>query len=266
MTTPDQPSAPPSGPGPELSVVIPIYNEEQILEASLTELFERLDAAGLDFEVVLAENGSRDRTVAIAEQLTERWPNLRFFSYPEPNYGGALREAIFRARGRFVVCEEIDLCNVDFHLRALALLREGDVDLVIGSKAMTGAHDRRPPLRRAATKVYNGMLRVTLGFTGTDTHGLKVLRRSTVAPVAARCIVDYDVFASELVIRAEREGLRVVELPVEIVEKRAPSINLFKRVPRVLGNLGRLMVSIHLGKDLAELRGRDLLDLRKRKG
>jgi glycosyltransferase involved in cell wall biosynthesis len=267
MTMTDRPDTAPaaSGPGPELSIVIPVYNEEQILEASLTDLFEQLDDAGLDYEVLLAENGSRDRTVAIAEQLAERWPRLRWFSYPEPNYGGALREAIFRARGRFVVCEEIDLCNVDFHLRALEQLRGGDVDLVIGSKAMRGAHDRRPLARRAATRVYNGMLRATLGFTGTDTHGLKVLRRATVAPVAARCIVDYDVFASELVIRAEREGLRVIELPVEIAEKRAPSIHLWKRVPRVLGNLGRLMVSIHLGKDLSELRGRDLLELRRRR-
>jgi hypothetical protein len=240
--------------GPELSVVIPIYNEERILEASVTELVADLEQAGLDFEILLAENGSRDRTVAIAEQLAERWPGrVRWFSYPEPNYGGALREGIFRARGRFVVCEEIDLCNVGFHLRALELLRRDEADLVIGSKAMAGAHDQRPLIRRAGTKVYNKLLRVTLGFSGTDTHGLKAMRRATLAPVAAHCIVDYDVFASELVIRAEREGLRVLELPVEIAEKRAPSINLAKRVPRVLGNLGRLMVSIHLGKDVAEL-------------
>ena len=240
--------------GPELSVVIPIYNEEAILEASVTELIAELDAAELEFEIVLAENGSRDRTVAIAEQLAERHlGRVRWFSYPEPNYGGALREAIFRARGRFVVCEEIDLCNVDFHLRALDLLRRDEADLVIGSKAMAGAHDKRPLVRRAGTQVYNKLLRVTLGFSGTDTHGLKAMRRSALAPVAARCIVDYDVFASELVIRAEREGLRVLELPVEIEEKRAPSINLAKRVPRVLANLGRLMVSIHLGKGVSEL-------------
>lgn len=240
--------------GPELSVVIPIYNEESILEASVSELIAELERAGLEFEIVLAENGSRDRTVAIAEQLAERFPaHLRWFSYPEPNYGGALREGIFRARGRFVICEEIDLCNVDFHLRALELLRRDEADLVIGSKAMAGAHDQRPLVRRAGTKVYNKLLRVTLGFSGTDTHGLKAMRRSVLAPVVARCIVDYDVFASELVIRAEREGLRVLEIPVEIAEKRAPSINLAKRVPRVLGNLGRLMVSIHLGKDVSEL-------------
>jgi glycosyltransferase involved in cell wall biosynthesis len=237
--------------GPELSVVIPIYNEEAILERSVVDLFTELGATGIDFEVVLAENGSKDATVAIAKQLEQRFAGrLRWFSYPEPNYGGALREGIFRARGRFVVCEEIDLCDVDFHLRALALLRADEADLVIGSKAMAGSHDQRPLTRRAATKAYNKLLRVSLGFSGTDTHGLKAMRRSTIAPVAARCIVEYDVFASELVIRAEREGLRVLEIPVEIEEKRAPSIHLVRRVPRVLGNLGRLMVSVHLGKDL----------------
>jgi glycosyltransferase involved in cell wall biosynthesis len=237
--------------GPELSVVIPIYNEEAILERSVVDLFTELGTTGIDFEVVLAENGSKDATVAIATQLEKRFAGrLRWFSYPEPNYGGALREGIFRARGRFVVCEEIDLCDVDFHLRALALLRADEADLVIGSKAMAGSHDQRPLTRRAATKAYNKLLRVSLGFSGTDTHGLKAMRRSTIAPVAARCIVEYDVFASELVIRAEREGLRVLEIPVEIEEKRAPSIHLVRRVPRVLGNLGRLMVSVHLGKDL----------------
>ncbi|NVB37451.1 glycosyltransferase [Pseudenhygromyxa sp. WMMC2535] len=252
------PPAPPAGPQParepELSVVIPIYNEEQILERSVGELVAGLGALGIDFEIVLAENGSRDRTVAIAEELAARWPErLRWFSYPEPNYGGALREGIFRARGRFLVCEEIDLCDVDFHERALALLRADEADLIIGSKAMAGAHDHRPVFRRAATRVYNAMLRASLGFSGTDTHGLKAMRRSVLAPIAARCIVDYDVFASELVIRAEREGVRMLEIPVEIEEKRAPSINLVQRVPRVLGNLGRLMVSIHLGRDLGDI-------------
>jgi glycosyltransferase involved in cell wall biosynthesis len=232
--------------GPELSLVIPVYNEEVILEASLHELCDRLDAEGLRYEVIVAENGSRDRTVELASRVAEQRPQVRVCSYPEPNYGGALREGIYRARGRFVICEEIDLLDVGFHLRALELLRAGGADVVIGSKAMRGAHDTRPLSRRAATRFYNAVLRVSFGFHGTDTHGLKALRREAILPVAARCVVEHDVFASELVIRAERSGLRVRELPVEVKEKRAPSIHLVRRVPRVLKNLARLMVSIHL--------------------
>jgi glycosyltransferase involved in cell wall biosynthesis len=232
----------------ELSVVIPVYNEESILRESVEEMCARLEPSGVRFELILAENGSRDRTVQLAEELvSEHAGRIRTFSYPEPNYGGALREGICRARGEFVVCEEIDLCDVDFHLRALELLREGSADMVIGSKNMSGASDDRPAVRRVATRVYNGALRLTLGFRGTDTHGLKAFRRAVVAPVAARCVVEHDVFASELVIRCQREGVRVVEIPIEVKEKRAPSINLMKRVPRVLRNLGRLMASIHLG-------------------
>jgi glycosyltransferase AglD len=229
----------------EVSIVIPVYNEAAILEASLVDLCERLRAEGLRFEIVVAENGSRDGTAERARGIAERIPEVTTFSYPQPNYGGALREGIYRASGTYVVCEEIDLCDVDFHVRALAELRCGAADMVIGSKAMRGAHDTRPLQRRLATKAYNGLLRVTLGFRGTDTHGLKAFVRQALLPVVAACVVEHDVFASELVIRAQRGGLRVREIPVEVQEKRAPSIHLLRRVPRVMRNLARLMGSIY---------------------
>lgn len=233
---------------PELSVVVPIYNEEAILAESVEQLLAGLAGLGVaDFEVLLAENGSRDRTREIAAALAGAHPQVRTFSCPTPNYGAALRAGIERARGELVLCEEIDLCDHDFHRRALALLRADAAELVVGSKAMRGAQDRRPAGRRLATRVYNAALRLTLGFTGTDTHGLKAFRRAALVPVVARCIVGHDVFASELVIRAERDGVRVREIPVSLAEKRAPSVHLLRRVPRVLHNLGRLMAAIHLG-------------------
>ena len=117
--------------------------------------------------------------------------------------------------------------------------------MVVGSKAMRGAHDTRPLRRRVATRVYNRVLRLALGFRGTDTHGLKAFVRKPLLPVARECVVEKDVFASEFVIRAYRAGLRVREIPVRVLEKRTPSINLVRRVPNVLKNLGRLMVAIH---------------------
>ena len=80
-----------------------------------------------------------------------------------------------------MICEEIDLCDADFHRRALGLLEHGDADMVVGSKAMKGASDERPLFRRAATRVINGMLRVALDFRGTDTHGLKAFHRDRAA-------------------------------------------------------------------------------------
>jgi glycosyltransferase involved in cell wall biosynthesis len=232
---------------PDVSIVIPVYNEEGILREAVTELLDglgtvraQLGAPDLTFEVILAENGSRDRTVELAEHLAAERPEVRTFSLGEPNYGKALRRGILEARGTYVICEEIDLCDLDFHRRALEHLRHDDADMVIGSKAMKGASDERPLFRRAATRVINGMLRVALDFRGTDTHGLKAFRRETVLPVVEACVIDRDLFASELVIRAGRGGLHVLEIPVRLHEKRPPAINLVKRVPNVLRGMAKL--------------------------
>jgi hypothetical protein len=102
-------------------------------------------------------------------------------------------------------------------------------------------------MRRAATRVLNGMLRVALDFRGTDTHGLKAFKRSTLIPVVEECVIDRDLFASELVIRAGRSGVRVVEIPIRLDEKRPPAINLVKRVPNVLRGMAKLTRVIRFG-------------------
>ncbi|MBK6514802.1 MAG: glycosyltransferase family 2 protein [Polyangiaceae bacterium] len=225
---------------PRLSFVIPIHDEEPILTAAVLELRENAAALGVSYEIVLAENGSTDKTLRVADKLSARFPEVRYFSLPEPNYGAALREGIERARGELVICEEIDLCDADFHERALELLEGGGAELVIGSKLLEGAEDVRPRTRHAASLLYSAMLRVTLGFQGTDTHGLKAMRKEALLPIVRACLVDKDVFASELVLRAQRAGLRVLEIPVRVLEKRVPSINLVSRVPGVVSRVARL--------------------------
>ena len=239
---------------PDVSIVIPVYNEEGILREAITELVTGLDLIRAELawpelavEIVIAENGSRDRTVELAEHLAAERPEVRTFSLGEPNYGKALRRGILEARGTYVICDEIDLCDLDFHRRALEHLRHGDAEFVVGSKAMKGASDHRPLFRRAATRVINGMLRVALDFRGTDTHGLKAFHRETVLPVVEACVIDRDLFASELVIRAGRAGLHVMEIPVRLAEKRPPAINLVKRVPNVLRGMAKLTYVIRFG-------------------
>lgn len=242
----------PAESAPRVSIVIPIYNEEGILHAAVIDLLDRLrDAAEEEpalksFEILLSENGSSDQTVAIGEELARRHPEVRIDSLGRPNYGAAMKAGILRARGEYVICDEIDLCDVDFYTRALRLLVSGEAEMVIGSKAMAGADDKRPLLRRVATLTINGMLRVLVGFHGTDTHGLKAFKRERLLDTVHRCVVDKDLFASEFVIRAEREGKRLREIPVHITEKRPPSINLVKRVPNVLKNLARLTYVIRI--------------------
>ncbi|MEE2779072.1 MAG: glycosyltransferase family 2 protein [Myxococcota bacterium] len=237
---------------PTASILIPVYNEEvmicEAIDGLVRELGETLP--DLEYEILITENGSSDRTVELARELESRYPQVKALNSPEPNYGRALRRAILEAKGTYVLCDEIDICDVDFQSRALQILTANDADMVIGSKAHSDADDRRPLVRRTATLVLNGLLRVLLGFGGTDTHGLKAFRRETLLPVVSRCIVDKDIFASEFVIRAERQKFRVMEIPVAIEEKRPPSINLFRRVPHVLKSLAKLTWAIRVtGRD-----------------
>ena len=231
---------------PHISIVIPVYNEESIVEQAAAELTAGLDARGWDYEIVFAENGSKDRTREILEAMCAKSPRLTWFHSERPNYGAALKAGIQRARGELVACDEIDLCDLSFYDEAIPQLERGEADLIVGSKAARGASDRRPMVRRVATRLHNGLLRLTLGFKGTDTHGLKAFRRDRLLPVIERCVVDMDVFASEFVVRAWREGLVVREIPIQLHEKRQPSIHLFRRVPNVLKNVARLVYVIRV--------------------
>jgi glycosyltransferase involved in cell wall biosynthesis len=237
---------PPDSPAPHLSIVIPVYNEEAILRTAIVDLQDRLGPLDWDYEIIIAENGSRDKTAELAHTLSARYSQLRSLSVGEPNYGKALRAGILAARGTFVICEEIDLCDTDFHQAAVLELESGRTDMVIGSKLIAGAMDQRPMLRHVASIAYTGLLRGLLGFRGTDTHGLKAFRREAILPIVEACVADRDVFASELVIRTYRAKKRVVEIPIRILEKRPPSINLFKRVPNVLTNLAKLTWAIRV--------------------
>ena len=136
--------------------------------------------------------------------------------------------------------------NRVFVIGSRRLLERGEAEMVVGSKAARGSRDERPIMRRVATRTYNGLLRVALKFKGTDTHGLKAFKRDRLLAVAKACVTARDVFASEFVIRAWRAGLNVVEIPIQLQEKRKPSVHLFRRVPNVLKNVSKLVYVIRV--------------------
>lgn len=236
---------------PEFSVVIPVYNEEQILVEAIEDLVTQLEAWGRSYEILIAENGSRDQTIKLAQELSSRFKTVSYFSASEANYGRALKEGLQRARGTYAICDEIDLCDTRFYRTAFEKFdAQPTLDFIVGSKRAPGASDRRPFFRRLATGVLNGMLRIAVGFKGTDTHGLKALKRASVLPIVNQCVVDKDMFASELVVRIHRSELNWLEIPIDLQEKRPPSVHLLRRVPNVLKNIIRLVMIIRFGRDL----------------
>ncbi len=231
--------------GASVEVVIPVYNEETILERQLKQVLTDLPAG---FRVRVMENGSTDATRSILEELSVGFPALSFESLLSPNYGRAMRKGLEDATADIVIVDDLDVMDTDFWARSLEILGKGGVDIVQGSKVLAGRDDRRPLVRRIATLVLTKLLRILTGFRGTDTHGPKVMLLESVKPVMRLCSIELDLSPSELIIRAQRNGLRIVELPIHLSEIRTTPLPLYRRVPRALRDLVKLRAALKQDK------------------
>jgi hypothetical protein len=140
---------------------------------------------------------------------------------------------------------DADYYDLDFLDRALARLDgPGSPAIVVGSKRAPGTRDDRPFPRRLITATFAAALRVGFGLGVSDTHGMKALDREAVAPIARRCRNGRDLFDTELVLRADREGVPVVELPVTVVERRPSRTSIAGRAARSAVGLVRLRLQL----------------------
>lgn len=230
-------------PAAPFSVVVPVYNEARLVDDAITRMMHALEALGGDFEMLVCENGSTDNTAVLVDRLRTEDPRIRLERLPEPDYGSAMRHGIGACAHDRVVIFNIDFWNLQFAREALALLDE--YDMVVGSKVMNGAADRRPRFRRFMTRAFNRMLHVVFGFRGTDTHGMKAFRRAKLAGPLSQCVTARSIFDTELVLRAERAGCRIVEIPVDVREIRQPGYwTVLNRLPEVTWNMWKLMSAL----------------------
>ena len=225
--------------GPRYSVVIPIHNEAECLEAEVRELVGEMEAKGVDYEMILAENGSSDATPQIAERLAAENPRIRALRVPIPDYGYAMKTGMLEGRGDFVVNFDIDYHDVPFMLAAGDLLAK-DAGIVVGSKLMAGAEDKRSPIRHMISQGFTTILRTLFDRKMDDTHGMKALRRDVVQKYAPQTVMRQDIFDPELIIRARRDQVKVAAIPVTCEEKRKARSSIVRRIPRTMKALLRL--------------------------
>ncbi len=254
--------------GPVYSIVIPVHNEAECLTAEVSELVGGLEARGVDYELILAENGSSDDTAGLGDTLAETNPRIQVLRVPVADYGAAMKAGMLGARGRLVVNFDIDFHDVDFMLKAGAVLGEGTAKdaaeaaaaapapqagtaapapgIVVGSKLAEGADDRRSWARHLVSYGFTTILRILFDRHMDDTHGMKVLKREVVTTFAPRTIKTTDLFDTELIIRARRAGVAVVALPVTVEEKRKPRSSIMRRIPRTIRGLLSLRVALFM--------------------
>ncbi len=230
-----------TSPRPTVSVVIPVHNEAVYLPGAIERLLRQLDAVDATVTVTIAENGSTDGTADEVRRLAVSEPRLRLLELPDPDYGAAMRSGFLETDGEWVVNFDIDYFSGEFLAAAIG---RDDADIVLASKRAPGSDDQRTAFRRTATWGFNLLLRTLFGSGVSDTHGMKALRRKVVEDIAPQVVATQDLFDTELVLRAERAGYRIVEVPVVVVEERVSKSNLLKRVPRTLRGMWRVRRSM----------------------
>ena len=228
---------------------MPAHDEAPFIASAVREVAEGMRSRG-PFEVVVVENGSSDATADVAKALVEEVPELRVLSLGIPDYGKALRMGFLAAQGETAAFFDVDYYDLGFLDRAVALMGSPDGPaIVVGSKRGEGAVDTRPWPRRMVTLVFSTILKVGFGLGVSDTHGMKVLRREPLVPLAERCRFGTDLFDTELILRAERAGLKSGEVPVVVQEMRPSRSSIAKRIPRTMANLVRLRIYLWMDRD-----------------
>ena len=227
-----------------VTVVMPAHNEEDYLSASVAKVVEGMRRRCSSFEVLVVENGSGDRTAEVARALEAAFPEVRALSQREADYGRALQAGLLAARGELVVNFDVDFVDLGFFDQATAGAEARRAAIVVGTKRGPGASDDRNLARRLVTAVFSVVLRRGFGLQVSDTHGLKLLRRDAVLALAGECRFGGDIFDTELVLRAERAGLLVTEIPVVVAEQRPPRTSILRRIPRSLIGLARLRLAL----------------------
>lgn len=209
---------------PLVSIIAPAHNEELIIEDFIKDVVKSCKKNNINYELIVVENGSSDSTAEKVSRISKANSKIRLIRLDRAGYGLAIIEGLKNSRGEYVVLFNVDFWDEKFLLLTkVALL---NYDIVSGSKLLPGSKDYRSLSRRLVSRGFTEFLKLFLGFKGTDTHGIKAIKMRTVSSVIKKCKLRSGIFDSELILRLERERLKILELPVEVREIRPARFNL----------------------------------------
>lgn len=223
----------------DVSVVIPVYNEEKILEKSIRDFvryFSRNYRVG-KFELVIVENGSTDNTLNIAQKLTGKTDNLKLTRIGEKSLGKALSQGIMKARFPCVYFNAIDnpFEFDDFEKFAQNI---DTYDLIFASKNHQKSIYKSKFTRKVASKVLSFLVRLLFAIPLTDTQGTFMGKRNKLLEILPFCTAKGAFFSIQLAIYALKHNFRVAEVPVKFINKgRKSSFSLLKDGFLLLGDL-----------------------------
>lgn len=244
----------PAQAAPEIDIVVPVYNEAAGLEQSIRRLHRFLsDGFPFSWRIVIADNASVDATPDIARRLAVKLPGVRHLRLEQKGRGRALRAAWSASPAKVVAYMDVDL-STDLRglLPLVAPLMSGHSDLAIGTRLANGSRVVRGPKREFISRGYNRILRTVLRARFTDAQcGFKAVRRDALDPLLRDVRDEGWFFDTELLVLAQRRGLRTHEVPVDWVDDPDSRVDILHTAVTDLKGVARLLAAGPIARFMA---------------
>ena len=233
----------------ELTLLVPSYEEERRLPATLAGLAEFLDGWGIDYRVVVVDDGSRDQTARISDRFGRRFSTLRLEAHA--GKGAAVRQGMLAATGQIVAFTDADL---PYDLSALQTachwIHRGDCQVVFGARDLIGAtcHVRRKLSRIVASAAFRQLVRLSISKEVSDTQcGLKIFRRTAAVEIFSRATLNGFAFDAEVVLLCHRLQLPFRRVAVRLINEYSSTLSVSRHGWRMLRDVTMLAVRDRLG-------------------
>jgi dolichyl-phosphate beta-glucosyltransferase len=242
-----------------LSVVIPAFNEERRLGATLERACAWLGSQAFAWEVVVVDDGSSDGTSALVKRFAATEPRVRLVRVgTNRGKGNAVREGFFAATGRLVLFSDADLSTPIEEFDRLRRALDAGAQVAMGSRALAESEVRvrQNVIRQTMGKTFNLLVRMVSGLPFADTQcGFKLFLRDESAPIFRAQRLDGFAFDVELLFLARRVGLVIAEVPVAWVNSADSRVRIVRDSSRMLRDLFRIRLNAFAGRYDEALRG-----------
>ena len=222
-----------------LSIIVPIHNEATVLANSMPKIIDATARITPFYEIIIAEDGSGDRSYEIAKKISKAKPAIRVLhSGRRLGRGQALKRAIRMSKGKIVVYMDVDLSSDLKYLKPLVGRIEDGASIATGSRLMKDSKATRPVKRNVASKGYNALVRLLLGSNLHDHQcGFKAFRKKDVLPLLEKVKDNHWFWDTEILVRAQKEGMRVDEIPIEWAHGRFTKVDFNRDVLYMFGKI-----------------------------
>jgi len=247
---------------PELSIVIPAYNEEKRLGEALARIRDYFASRGTNpgsVEILVVDDGSSDGTARVAQEWAARLPSLRLVSNGQNRGKGySVRHGMLEARGRIALFTDADLSSPIEESEKLFAAVAGGNDVAIGSRAVDRSliAVRQSRFREVAGIIFNGFVKLITGLPFQDTQcGFKAFVREPARIIFEQQRIERFGFDPEVLFLARRHGLRAAEVPVRWAHHPATKVRVFRDSLVMFGDLLYIRWNWLLGRYPRRIRG-----------